>query len=76
MITEDIKAAYSRTKWALILRGLIGIAIGVLILMRPLESVAALALVIALWALLDGFANTCADSLRIVPHWGCSCSAA
>jgi uncharacterized membrane protein HdeD (DUF308 family) len=72
MITEDIKAAYSRTKWALILRGLIGIAIGTLILMRPLESVAAFALVIALWALLDGFANIVRGfALRdIVPHWG------
>jgi uncharacterized membrane protein HdeD (DUF308 family) len=72
MITEDIKAAYSRTKWALILRGLIGIAIGALILMRPLESVAAFALVIALWALLDGFANIVRGfALRdIVPHWG------
>ena len=28
MFIEDIKAAYSRTTWALILRGLIGIAIG------------------------------------------------
>ena len=72
MITEDIKAAYSRTKWALILRGLIGIAVGALILMRPLESVAALALVIALWALLDGFANIVRGfALRkVAPHWG------
>lgn len=71
MFIEDIKAAYSRTKWALTLRGLIGIAVGALILMRPLESVAAFALVIALWALLDGFANIVRGfTLRdVAPHW-------
>ena len=71
MFIEDIKAAYSRTTWALILRGLIGIAIGTWILMRPLASVAALALVIAVWALLDGFANIVRGfTLRkIAPHW-------
>jgi uncharacterized membrane protein HdeD (DUF308 family) len=57
MITDDIKAAYSQTKWALALRGLLGIALGIFILARPLQSVAALALVIAIWALVDGITN-------------------
>jgi len=71
MIREDIKAAYHRSKWALVLRGLYGLAIGLFVLARPLESVGALALVIALWALLDGIANIVrAFTLRgIAPHW-------
>lgn len=71
MITDDIKAAYSQTKWALALRGLLGIALGIFILSRPLESVAALALVVAIWALLDGITNiTRAFTVRaLMPHW-------
>jgi uncharacterized membrane protein HdeD (DUF308 family) len=48
MITDEIKTHYLRTKWALVIRGLFSIAVGVLILARPLASVAAFALVIAL----------------------------
>jgi uncharacterized membrane protein HdeD (DUF308 family) len=71
MITDDIKSAYHRSKWALVLRGLYGLAIGVFILSRPVESVAAFALVIALWALLDGIADIVrAFTLRgLAPHW-------
>ncbi len=71
MITDDIKSVYHGTKWALIVRGLLGLAIGILILVRPLESVAALALVIAIWALVDGIVNISrAFQLRgIAPHW-------
>jgi uncharacterized membrane protein HdeD (DUF308 family) len=71
MITDDIKAAYSQTKWALALRGLLGIALGIFILSRPLESVAALALVVAIWALLDGITNIVrAFAVRaLMPHW-------
>jgi uncharacterized membrane protein HdeD (DUF308 family) len=71
MITDDIKAAYSQTKWALALRGLLGIALGVFILVRPLESVAALALVIAIWALIDGITNIVrAFAVKgLMQHW-------
>ena len=71
MTTNDIVAAYRRSKWALVLRGLLGIAIGVLIVARPLESVAAFALVIALWAIMDGVVNIVrAFDLRpLVSHW-------
>lgn len=54
MTTDLIQSAYRRTWWALVLRGLLGIAFGVIILWRPLESVAAFALAIALWALFGG----------------------
>jgi len=54
MIAEELRDRYHHAKWALVLRGLLGIAIAVLIFIRPFDSVAALALVIALWALFDG----------------------
>jgi len=54
-VLDDFKRAYRLTWWALLLRGLFGIAVGVFIFMRPLESVAAFALVIAFWALFSGF---------------------
>jgi uncharacterized membrane protein HdeD (DUF308 family) len=71
MIADDLKAGYNQTKWAVLIRGLLSVMIGILILARPLESVAALALVIALWALFDGFVNIVrAFHLRsIAPHW-------
>lgn len=54
MSTDLIQPVYRRTWWALVLRGLLGIASGAVILWRPLESVAALALVIAVWAIFSG----------------------
>ena len=71
MVTEEIKSAYQRTKWALVIRGLFSIAVGVLILARPLASVAAFALVIALWAMIDGIVRIAHsfDLKAIAPHW-------
>jgi uncharacterized membrane protein HdeD (DUF308 family) len=71
MISGEIVSAYHRAKWALLLRGILGIAVGVLILARPLESVAAFALVIAIWALVDGIVRIVhAFDLRPeIPHW-------
>jgi uncharacterized membrane protein HdeD (DUF308 family) len=71
VITEEIVGAYRRTKWGLMLRGIVGVAIGAFILARPLDSVAAFALVIAVWALVDGIVNIVrAFDLRpVVPHW-------
>ena len=57
MIGDEIRAAYTGTKWALVLRGVFGLVLGAFIYARPLESVAALAIVIAFWALLDGISN-------------------
>lgn len=54
MASDVIRAAYRRTWWALVLRGLLAIAIGVFIFWRPLASIGAFALVVALWALFVG----------------------
>ncbi|HZI41823.1 MAG TPA: HdeD family acid-resistance protein [Gemmatimonadaceae bacterium] len=72
MNTDTLSGMYHRSKWSLVLRGVLGIAIGLFILFRPLDSVAALALVIALWALVDGIVNIvhAFDLRSIAPHWG------
>lgn len=54
MASDVIRTAYRRAWWALVLRGLLAIAVGVFILGRPLDSIASFALVIALWALFIG----------------------
>jgi uncharacterized membrane protein HdeD (DUF308 family) len=54
MATDMIQSAYRRTWWALLLRGLLALALGLFILTRPLDSIASFALVIALWALFSG----------------------
>lgn len=71
MIANDLKTAYNRSKWGIVLRGLLGILVGILILTRPIASVAALALVVALWALIEGtVAIVHAFDLRsVVQHW-------
>ena len=71
-MTDALLSAYHRGKWAFLIRGLIGIALGIFIFVRPLESVAAFALVIAIWALTDGIVGIVhAFELRsLVPHWG------
>lgn len=72
MPTDALVSAYHQSKWALRIRGLMGIAIGIFIFMRPLESVAAFALVIAIWALLDGIVTIvhAFDLRAVVSHWG------
>jgi len=70
-MTNDIKNLYNRVKWGFVIRGLFGIALGIFIIARPFESVAALALVIAIWALVDGIVTIVhAFEFRpIVKHW-------
>ena len=70
-MSNEIKNLYNRVKWGLVVRGLIGIALGIFIIARPFESVAALALVNAIWALVDGVVNIVHSfELRaIVKHW-------
>jgi len=53
-LAEDLGHVYRRTSWALVIRGLLALGLGVLIFARPLDSVAALALVVAIWALVVG----------------------
>jgi uncharacterized membrane protein HdeD (DUF308 family) len=71
MIGDEIRTAYSRTKWALVLRGVFGLVLGAFIYARPLESVSALAIVIAFWALLDGISNIVRSFAisEVAPHW-------
>jgi uncharacterized membrane protein HdeD (DUF308 family) len=71
MTTDLIQSTYRRAWWALVLRGLLGIATGAVILWRPLESVAAFALFIALWAIFSGIVEVVhAFDLRpVFPRW-------
>jgi len=71
MIASDIQKAYNQTKWAILLRGLLSLAVGIAILMRPMDSVVALALVIAFWSLFDGIVSIVRsfDLRGIVQHW-------
>ena len=71
MIASEIQKAYNQTKWALLLRGLLSLAVGIAIIMRPMNSVVALALVIAFWSLFDGIVNIVRSfELRaFVQHW-------
>src|SRR5258706_12833757 len=55
MASDLIRSTYRRVWWALMLRGLFAIALGTLVLWRPLDSIASFALVIAFWALFTGF---------------------
>jgi uncharacterized membrane protein HdeD (DUF308 family) len=70
-MTTEIKSLYTAAKWGLLIRGLFGIALGIFIILRPAESIAAFALVIAIWALGDGIVSCVrAFDLRgIVEHW-------
>jgi uncharacterized membrane protein HdeD (DUF308 family) len=54
MASDVIQSAYRRTWWALTLRGLLALALGVFILWRPMDSIASFAMVIAIWALFSG----------------------
>jgi uncharacterized membrane protein HdeD (DUF308 family) len=54
MASDIIETAYRRTWWALVLRGLLALTLGIFILLRPMDSIASFALVIAIWALFTG----------------------
>src|SRR6266571_1708622 len=70
-VLNDLKGVYNRTWWAILLRGLLALTVGVFIFARPLDSVAAFALVIAWWALFSGFVNIVhAFQLKpVMSHW-------
>src|ERR1700683_776540 len=53
-LINALRRKHRRTWWALVARGLLAIAVGVLILARPRDSMAALALIVAVWALVSG----------------------
>jgi uncharacterized membrane protein HdeD (DUF308 family) len=70
-VLDDLKRAYRLGWWSLLLRGLLGVAVGVFIVVRPLDSVAAFALVIAFWAMFTGLATTvrAIELKRVARHW-------
>lgn len=70
-VLDDLHRVAQRAWWALLLRGLLALAVGVFILARPLDSIAAFALVIAFWALFTGFVNIVrAIELKpVAKHW-------
>jgi len=69
-VMDDVRRLYRLTWWALMLRGLFSVAIGVFIFARPLESVAVFALVIAFWALFGGLVDIMhAFQMRQMKHW-------
>jgi uncharacterized membrane protein HdeD (DUF308 family) len=49
-----IREKHRRALWAFVVRGVLAIAVGILMLSRPLDSLAALALIVAIWALITG----------------------
>jgi uncharacterized membrane protein HdeD (DUF308 family) len=71
MASDMIQSTYRRIWWSLVLRGLFAIAIGVLIIMKPLDSIAAFALVIAIWALFTGIVQIvhAFDLRTVIDHW-------
>ncbi len=71
MATDAIHSIYQRLWWSVVVRGVLGLALGALIIWRPLDSIAAFALVIALWALFTGIVQIVhAFELQpILDHW-------
>lgn len=70
-MNTEIKSLYKQAKWGFLIRGLFGIALGIFIFLRPAESIAIFALVIAIWALGDGIVSIVHSfGLRgVVEHW-------
>jgi uncharacterized membrane protein HdeD (DUF308 family) len=54
IMSDLIRSAYRGTLWTLVLRGILALLVGVFILWRPLDSIGALALLIAWWSLFNG----------------------
>jgi len=71
MAQSEISQAVKRVWWALVIRGALAIILGIFVIARPMESVAALALVIAIWAVVQGLVNIVHsfDLRSIAPHW-------
>jgi uncharacterized membrane protein HdeD (DUF308 family) len=56
-VIETIREKHRRTWWTLIVRGILALTVGILILARPWDSLAVLAWVVAIWALVSGVAE-------------------
>jgi uncharacterized membrane protein HdeD (DUF308 family) len=71
-ISEQMSACLARNWWALLLRGLIGVALGVLTFAMPAVSLASLVLVFAVYMLADGVLGIVAAvrAARRHERWG------
>jgi len=56
-LIDAIRQKHQRTWWSFIVRGVLALVVGILILARPVDSLAVLALLVALWALISGVAE-------------------
>ncbi len=54
MLVQALKQELHRLRWSLLIRGLIAITLGVLIIVKPLDSIGAFAFLIAFWAVFTG----------------------
>jgi uncharacterized membrane protein HdeD (DUF308 family) len=70
-VSDALHHVYGRARWGLLLRGLIALAVGILIIIRPLESVAAFALVVAIWAIVTGMTQIvdAIEARALLQHW-------
>jgi len=57
MTLEQLRQKHRRTWWLFSLRGTLALGVALLILVRPLDSLAALALIVAMWAIVTGVAE-------------------
>jgi uncharacterized membrane protein HdeD (DUF308 family) len=71
MAQSQTQHAVTRVWWALVIRGVLALILGIFIITRPMESVAAFALVIAIWAVMQGVVSMvhAFDLRSIAPHW-------
>ena len=70
-VIDDVRRVYRGAWWALVLRGLLSVAIGVFVFVKPLDSIAAFALVIAWWALFSGAVEIMqsVEVRAVMSHW-------
>ncbi|MGH7462117.1 MAG: HdeD family acid-resistance protein, partial [Longimicrobiales bacterium] len=70
-LQEDLNHTFKRARWGLILRGLLALAFGIFALARPLQTVAILALLVAVWAVFSGIVGIvhALDLRGIAKHW-------
>ncbi len=71
MASDLLHHLYGRARWTLLLRALLALAVGILIIVRPMDSVAAFALLIAFWAIFIGISQIVEsiEARAILPHW-------
>src|SRR5262249_62202031 len=53
-LTDTVKQVVHRSWWSLVIRGVIALTLGILIIAKPMDSIAVFALLIAVWALFTG----------------------